>query len=78
MTVARAFAGRIGVVHLRDQKGETPVPFGKGDLPFSDLLALLKESDFNGPLVIELENVTWAKSLEAAKTARAFVENLLG
>jgi len=77
MKVADAFAGRIGVVHLRDQKGETPVPFGEGDLPFKDLFDLLKESGFDGSLVVELEQVTWAEPLEAAKAARGFVEGLL-
>ena len=33
LAFAEAFADRISVVHLRDQQGDRPVPFGQGDLP---------------------------------------------
>lgn len=74
---ADTFANRIGVVHLRDQVDDHPVPFGKGNLPFDDLMNLLKQVDYRGPLVVELENVDWASPVEAAETAHNFVESLL-
>ncbi|MBT3605577.1 MAG: sugar phosphate isomerase/epimerase [Candidatus Latescibacteria bacterium] len=74
---AEAFADRIGLVHLRDQKGETPVPFGEGDLPFDDLIKILTGAGYDGTLVIELEKVTWGEPAEAAATAREHIENLL-
>ena len=37
MPFAEALAGRIGLVHLRDQQGGKPVPFGEGELPFAEL-----------------------------------------
>ncbi|MCZ6635373.1 MAG: sugar phosphate isomerase/epimerase [bacterium] len=77
LAFAESLADRIGLVHLRDQKGENPVPFGEGDLPFADLLGILKGADYDGTLVIELEHVTWAEHVEAAHTARLFVEDLL-
>lgn len=74
---AMAFADRIGAVHLRDQKGETPVPFGEGDLPFEDVIGILKGAGYDGDLVVELENVTWAEPAEACAVAREYVENIL-
>ena len=38
---------------------------------------LLKQADYRGPLVVELENVDWASPVEAAETAHNFVESLL-
>lgn len=77
LAFAESLAGQIGLVHLRDQKGENPVPFGEGDLLFADLLGILKEAGYDGTLAIELEQVTWAEHVEAAHTARLFVEDLL-
>lgn len=74
---AETFANRIGLVHLRDQKGDTPVPFGEGDLPFKELITILKGAGYDGTLVIELEKVTWGESAEAAAKAREYIENIL-
>ena len=54
MPFAAALAGRIGLVHLRDQQGEKPVPFWEGELPFAELFKLLADSGYDGPLVVEL------------------------
>ncbi len=77
MPFAEALADRIGHVHLRDQKGDKPVPFGTGDLPFAELITLLKDSHYDGLLVIELEEVDWAEPLPAAIAAREYVEGLV-
>ena len=74
---AEAFAERIGLVHLRDQKGETPVPFGEGDLPFEDVIGILKGAGYDGELVIELEKVTWGEPAQACAVAREYVEKVL-
>ena len=50
MPFAEALAGRIGLVHLRDQQGEKPVPFGEGELPFAELFKLLLDNGYDGPL----------------------------
>jgi sugar phosphate isomerase/epimerase len=78
LAFAEAFAERIGLVHLRDQQGEKPVPFGTGDLPFFELVALLKDADYAGDLVVELEQVDWAQPHAALVAAREYVEDLLG
>ncbi len=77
LAFVEAFAGRIGLVHLRDQQGEKPVPFGQGELPFADLIGLLKDAAYDGYLVIELEQVDWAEPQEALVAAREYVEGLL-
>ncbi|MDA0711109.1 MAG: sugar phosphate isomerase/epimerase [bacterium] len=74
---AETFADRIGLVHLRDQKGDTPVPFGHGDLHLSELLKILKGAGYDGTLVIELEKVTWGEPARAAAAAKSTVEKLL-
>ncbi len=75
LAFAEAFAGRIGLVHLRDQQGDRPVPFGAGDLPFADLFSLLKGADYAGDLVIEMEGVDWAEPREALVAAREYVQS---
>lgn len=77
MAFAEAVADRVGLVHLRDQKGDTPVAFGEGDLPFEPLIDLLKGAGYDGELVIEMEKVTWADPVEATIQAREYVEGLL-
>ncbi|MEE3258982.1 MAG: sugar phosphate isomerase/epimerase [Candidatus Latescibacterota bacterium] len=74
---AEAQADRIGLVHLRDQQGAKPVPFGQGDLPFADLFKILKDGGYDGLLVVELEEVDWDEPLPAAITAREYLEDLL-
>lgn len=77
MAVAEALGDRIGRVHLRDQQGEKPVPFGEGELPFEPLLGLLRAVGYEGELVVELEGVDWAGEEEALVAARGFVEGVL-
>jgi sugar phosphate isomerase/epimerase len=77
LAFANALSTRIGVVHLRDQKGEKPVAFGEGDLPLKELLGVLQEAGYNGELVIELEEVDWDEPLAATIVARQYVEKLL-
>lgn len=77
MTFAEGVADRIGLVHLRDQKGDKPVAFGEGDLPLEALIDLLKGAGYEGELVIEMEKVDWADPVEATILAREYVEALL-
>ena len=59
-------------------RAERPVPFGEGELPFAELFKLLADSGYDGPLVVELEEVDWDEPLPAAIAAREYVEALLG
>ena len=53
------------------------MPFGEGELPFAELFGLLVDSGYDGPLVVELEEVDWEEPLPAAIAARQYVEGLL-
>lgn len=77
MRFAEGVSDRVGLVHLRDQKGDRPVAFGEGDLPFKELIDLLRGAGYDGTLVIEMEKVDWADPVEATIQAREFVEGLL-
>lgn len=77
MPFVEALADRVGLVHLRDQQGDRPVPFGEGDLPFEPLIETLKSAGYDGDLVIELEKVDWDFPVVAAAKARAFVGDFL-
>jgi sugar phosphate isomerase/epimerase len=77
MGFAEGVIDRVGLVHLRDQKGDTPVAFGQGDLPLKELISLLKDSGYTGELVIEMEKVNWADPVAATIHARECVEALL-
>ena len=77
MPFAEAFPERIGLVHLRDQVSDKPIPFGEGDLPFEPLLKLLHDANYSGYLVIELEHVDWAPLVDATLAAREYVEGIL-
>jgi sugar phosphate isomerase/epimerase len=77
--VAREFPERMGLVHLRDQIHARPVPFGEGDLDFEALIKALREADYDGWLVVELEHLTDPPDvIERQKIARAHVVNALG
>lgn len=77
LKVAEALAERIGLVHLRHQRGDKPVPSGVGDMPFEELLKLLRKIGYHGILVIELEKVEWDDPLRAVMAAREYLENLV-
>ena len=53
------------------------MPFGEGDLPFEDVIGILKGAGYEGELVIELEKVTWGEPVQACAVAREYVEKIL-
>ncbi|MDA0838881.1 MAG: sugar phosphate isomerase/epimerase [Planctomycetota bacterium] len=77
MALAETFPERIGLVHLRDQIGDKPVPFGDGELPFEPLLKLLLDANYQGYLVVELEHVDWSPLMLATLSAREYVIRIL-
>jgi sugar phosphate isomerase/epimerase len=74
---AEAFAGRVGMARLRDQKGERQVPFGEGDLPLEGLLKTLKRAGYEGEMVIALKPVEGEDMLEAVQAARERIGKVL-
>ncbi|GGL78104.1 sugar phosphate isomerase/epimerase family protein [Wenxinia marina] len=52
-----AFAGRIGLVHVKDIKDAAPVPYGEGEVDFDALFSRLAATGYDGPIVVEIEKV---------------------
>ena len=76
--IVEAFAGRIGLVHLGDRRDARPVPVGEGDLPVSELLDLLRDSGYDGLLVLAPEAIAGTDPVAAVLTARACLLQELG
>ncbi len=74
VAIAEEFGPRTGLVHLRDQRGETPVPFGTGDIRFDELFRILKDVGYDGWLVVEMEDMNEPPDLvERHRVTREFV-----
>ena len=74
---AEALAGRIGLVRLRDHDGERHVAFGEGRLAFNDLFKQLRDVEYDGGVVVELQQVRSEMQFDAAVDARQYVEDAL-
>ncbi len=74
---AETFADRIGLVRLRDHDGARHVPVGEGRLPFGDLFKLLRDVEYDGCLVVALQQVRRETQFDAAVNARRYVEQVL-
>jgi sugar phosphate isomerase/epimerase len=81
----RAALGRIGHVHLKDQRGGRGVldfpPLGEGELDLVSLLRDVLASVFSGPISMEIEfrdyeYPDWAACVEAAKRGKAYWDGL--
>lgn len=49
------YGERIALVHVKDMRGPTPVPFGSGEVDFMALLRRLEQLDYHGDIVVEIE-----------------------
>jgi sugar phosphate isomerase/epimerase len=77
MAFAEAFAGRVGMVRLRDHKGGKPAALGQGDLPLKGLLKVLKKAGFNGEMILAPEPAEGEDALSEMRAAREQVEKAL-
>jgi len=72
----------VALVHIKDQIGETRVPFGKGEVDFYGLFKKLNDDNYNGDIVIEMEvcRENFPKTISLLAEAREFcckiIENL--
>ncbi len=48
-------AGRIALVHIKDQIGDKPVPFGTGEIDLPALFDRLAADNYTGDIVVEME-----------------------
>ena len=48
-------AGRIALVHIKDQVGPKPVPFGTGEIDLPEIFERLSADGYAGDVVVEME-----------------------
>jgi sugar phosphate isomerase/epimerase len=77
--------GRIGHVHLKDQRGGRGVldfpPLGEGELDIPSILGDLRGAGFSGPVSMEIEYANyeypeWPACVEAAARGKAYWDSL--
>jgi sugar phosphate isomerase/epimerase len=55
--VLRTFGDRIKLVHFKDMRSTEAVPYGTGEINFTELFRTLDQAGYRGRLVLELEKV---------------------
>ena len=74
----RRYAARLRHVHLKDVDVATTrfLPLGQGDVDFDDVIAAVKESGYDGWIVVELDSYD-GDPREAAATSKKYLDALL-
>ena len=74
----RSYGDRLQHVHLKDVRLEPLefVPLGQGSIDFSDVLAAVHESGYDGWLMVELDSYP-GDLAEAAQISKAYLDRLL-
>ena len=74
----RSYGNRLQHVHLKDVRLEPLefVPLGQGSVDFSDVLAAVLESGYDGWLMVELDSYP-GDPAEAAQISKAYLDRLL-
>jgi inosose dehydratase len=74
----RSYGDRLQHVHLKDIRLEPLefVPLGQGTIDFSDVLAAVHESGYDGWLMVELDSYP-GDPAEAAQISKAYLDRLL-
>lgn len=69
----------IALVHIKDQVGETRVPFGEGEVDLAGLFRHLESVGYGGDIVVEMEVVRdqTARTLELLGRAREHIRSVL-
>lgn len=78
-TLIRRYPDRIRHVHLKDLDPVTGVflPLGRGKLDFTGILAALRETGYDGWLIVELDYYD-GDPAEAARVSKSFLDRVLG
>lgn len=76
VTEIKLGANQIVGLHLKDTRlGEfRRVPFGKGKVPFASVFEALKETNYSGPVSLEMWNDNSPQSLKIAAEARLWIK----
>lgn len=74
----RSYGDRLQHVHLKDVRLDPLefVPLGQGSIDFSDVLAAVHESGYDGWLMVELDSYP-GDPAEAAQISKAYLDRLL-
>jgi len=74
----RSYGNRLQHVHLKDVRLDPVefVPLGQGSIDFSDVLAAVHESGYDGWLMVELDSYP-GDPAEAAQISKAYLDRLL-
>jgi inosose dehydratase len=74
----RSYGDRLQHVHLKDVRLEPLefVPLGQGSIDFSDVLAAVHETGYDGWLMVELDSYP-GDPAEAAQISKAYLDRLL-
>ena len=74
----RSYGNRLQHVHLKDVRLDPLefVPLGQGSIDFSDVLAAVHESGYDGWLMVELDSYP-GDPAEAAQISKAYLDRLL-
>ena len=70
-------AGRIALVHVKDQVGSQSVPFGKGEIDLPGLSRRLAADGYDGDVVIEMEVEDKENTLEYLADALRYAKELV-
>ncbi|MFF1415346.1 sugar phosphate isomerase/epimerase family protein [Streptomyces sp. NPDC058289] len=76
--VIRRYPDRISHIHLKDFRPDPAafLPLGQGVIDFPDVLAAIREVDFDGWLIVELDEYA-GDPQEAARSSKAYLDDLL-
>lgn len=73
MDLVKKYVNRIKYVHLKDYKNGEFVPLGKGEQPLVGIIKFLKDNDFSGDWLVEIDGYS-GDPLEACETSYNFIE----
>lgn len=73
LELIKKYRQRIEYVHLKDLKGSEFVPLGEGDIPLEEIIHYLKEDDFSGDWLVEIDGYSGDSSY-ACEASYKFLE----
>ncbi|NDL67024.1 sugar phosphate isomerase/epimerase family protein [Anaerotalea alkaliphila] len=76
LELVKAYSDRIRYVHLKDWNGKEFVPLGKGIVDLKGIIQHLKEKNYTGDWLVEIDGYSGSPS-EACETSYQFLQELL-
>ena len=76
-TLIRKYAGKIKLVHTKDQIGNQSMPFGEGEIDNPGLFRLLHQVGYDGFVVVEIEVEDKENTPGYIREARTYLQSAL-